>query len=103
MPVKTEPKTSGIKMPPSMRKEEPKAEVPKVPVKAEPKAETKTVHRPESAPPEDDGSKPEEKFDFSEVNPETDWECFGQIEPEHPECKDCPFKVKCAAKAGKKL
>jgi len=29
--------------------------------------------------------------------------CFGCIEPEHPECKECPFKDECAEKSeGKK-
>jgi len=44
--------------------------------------------------------KQERKFDFSGVNPR-DWECFGHIEPGHPECKGCHFKVECAAESEK--
>lgn len=42
----------------------------------------------------------EEEFDFSKIDPRTDWECFGQIDMKHPECMDCPFNKECAEEAG---
>jgi hypothetical protein len=67
-------------------------------VKEEPKVEEK---RPVVADEEE--SKPEvEEFDLTKVDP-TDWECFGQIEPNHGECKTCPHRVVCAEKSGVKI
>ena len=40
------------------------------------------------------------EIDFSEINPEEQWECFGSIEPDHVECKECPYRGKCAVKSG---
>ena len=36
--------------------------------------------------------------DLSIVDPET-WECYGQIEPNHVECRDCQFKEGCSKKS----
>jgi hypothetical protein len=40
---------------------------------------------------------------FSDINPETDWECFGLMEVGHVECNNCPYKVSCAKKSGVEL
>jgi len=48
-------------------------------------------------------AKASSDFDFSKVDFEKEWECFGTIEPDHPECKGCPAKEKCAEKAGVSL
>ena len=53
---------------------------------------------PPVEPPE---NQVESEFDSSKVNPE-DFMCFGTIDPEHPECKECPFTEKCTAKANDK-
>ena len=42
------------------------------------------------------------EFDFSSIDPEKEWECFGTIVKDHPECKECPFAVKCEAKKNAK-
>lgn len=34
-----------------------------------------------------------------EAKPE-DYMCFGTIQPEHPECVECPLRQDCAEKAG---
>lgn len=78
--VKPEEKSSKVKMPA--------------------KDEKKSVKVSEK---EEEKEEEEEAFDFSTIDPETDWECFGMIEPEHTECKACPYKVKCAEKAGVEL
>jgi len=31
---------------------------------------------------------------------ESEWQCFGTIDPEHPECKSCESRVACAEKKG---
>lgn len=33
-------------------------------------------------------------FDFSTINPK-EWECWGNYEPQHKECKGCPFNIDC--------
>lgn len=76
----------------------------KMPVKKEDKPKEKTV----KVPVKEDESEGEveeatENFDFSEIDPEKEWECFGQIEPEHLECKGCAYRIKCADKSGVKL
>ena len=43
------------------------------------------------------------QFDFSKIDPEQVFLCFGTIEPEHQECKECPHKSSCAIKAGLKV
>lgn len=50
-----------------------------------------------------EGDKNAKKFDVSTIDPEKDFMCFGTIEPASQECIDCPFKERCAAKAGVKL
>ena len=45
---------------------------------------------------ESEAKSEEDEFDFSEVNPAEDWECYGQIEPDHSECKACAYRVSCA-------
>jgi hypothetical protein len=35
------------------------------------------------------------------VDPRTDWECFGMIEPDHIECKQCPFAKECEIESKK--
>ena len=54
-------------------------------------------------PVEPPDEKVESKFDFSKIDPEKEWECFGTIEPDHSECLDCPAREKCADKAGIEL
>ena len=44
--------------------------------------------------------KSEQKLDLSAVK-FSEWECFGHIEPNHSECKECPFKIECAVKSEK--
>jgi len=66
-------------------------------------------------PPLSGGGKPSEEppveppnvnvdsdFDYSKAKPE-EFMCFGTIEPQHPECKECPFRAQCAEKAGVKI
>jgi hypothetical protein len=90
--VESEPAESKkVKMP---KKEEDQDEV------KEDKA--KTVKMP-SKEPEIEEEAEEEEFDFSEINPATDWECYGQIEPEHSECKTCPYQKPCAKESGVEL
>jgi hypothetical protein len=52
-------------------------------------------------PAEEEAS--DDNYDFSDVNPATDWECYGQIEPDHTECKKCAFREPCAKESGVKL
>ena len=40
------------------------------------------------------------EFDFSKIDPEKVFLCFGTIQPEHQECVGCPVRQKCADKAG---
>lgn len=92
--LKNEPKAEEaektVKMP--VKKEEPKAE------KAE-KVE-KTVKMPSKEEEEtEEESAPQEDFDFSEIDPSKDWECFGMIEPDHTECKECHYRAKCEEKS----
>jgi len=78
----------------------------KVPVKSKKKDEPKkTVKVPvKEKESEEEEEKEEEQFDFSQIDPEQDWECFGvMIEPKHRECRDCPYITKCAKKAGVEL
>ena len=51
---------------------------------------------PEKEPEE--VKQPESEFDFSKVDPTT-CECWGTIDPEHPECIECQFKDGCAKEA----
>ena len=58
---------------------------------------------PPNAEGEEPPAKPPEKqvkseFDFSKVKPD-EFMCFGTIEPDHSECKECPFREQCAEKA----
>ena len=39
-------------------------------------------------------------FDFSKIDPEKAFLCFGTIDPQHQECIECPCREKCAVKAG---
>lgn len=94
MPQKSEPE------PGSESKAENKDKV-KTPVRKSEPGSKKTVKTPVKEEPEEvDGAKPEEEFDFSSIDPENDWECFGQIEPDNFECKECAFRERCAEKAG---
>lgn len=75
----------------------------KIPEKKEEKAPEKTVKKPEKkeeVEEEEEAAPEEENFDFSEIDPEKEWECFGQIEPDHVECKSCAYRERCADKAG---
>jgi len=60
----------------------------------------KVSSEPEEEPEEE---HPASIVDFSKIDPERDWECFGSIEPDHTECKKCPAREKCAVKAGVSL
>jgi hypothetical protein len=44
-----------------------------------------------------------EKADFSNVDREKDFMCFGTIEADNAECMECPFRERCADKAGVSL
>jgi len=80
------------------KKEEPKKEEPK---KEEPKKEEpkKEEPKPAEAP---SASKTSKAIDFSSIDPEKEWECFGTIDKNHPECKECPFATKCEEKKNSK-
>ena len=43
------------------------------------------------------------EFDYSKIDPEKEWMCFGTMEPEHTECQECPDQIreKCAKAAGR--
>ena len=42
-------------------------------------------------------------IDFSSIDPDTEWECFGIMYIEgHPECKECPFAKRCKEKKNSK-
>jgi len=47
---------------------------------------------------EDMKPKPGADFAGSLAKPE-DFMCFGTIDPDHPECKECPLRDKCAAES----
>jgi len=61
---------------------------------------------PKKEQPKVEPAKPAAKsskaIDFSSIDPETEWECFGTIDKNHPECKECPFAVKCEEKKSSK-
>ena len=44
--------------------------------------------------------KPKAKveFDYSSIDPEKEWACFGTFDGTSSECTECPFKGKCEAK-----
>jgi hypothetical protein len=48
--------------------------------------------------PAEPPTKADEVIDFSSINPETEWECFGTFDKNHHECQKCPFAAKCEAK-----
>jgi hypothetical protein len=75
----------------------------KIPQKREEKPKEKTVKTPEPHEEEEASPEPEEEFDFSAIDPEKEWECFGQIEPDHAECRGCPYREQCAEKSGVEL
>jgi len=75
----------------------------KLPPKREEKPKEKTVKLPDPEPEEEEVEEEAESFDFNEIDPEKEWECFGQIEPDHTECKGCSFREKCAEKSGVEL
>jgi hypothetical protein len=52
--------------------------------------------------PAPSASKTSKAIDFSSIDPEKEWECFGTIVKDHPECKECPFAVKCEEKKNSK-
>jgi hypothetical protein len=66
------------------------------PKKEEPKKEEP---KPVEAP---SASKTSKAIDFSSIDPEKEWECFGTIVKDHPECKECPFATKCEEKKNAK-
>jgi hypothetical protein len=53
----------------------------------------------EEAKPE---PKPGADHASTKAKPE-DYMCFGTIQPEHSECKECPLRQQCANKAGVKI
>jgi len=55
--------------------------------------------KPAEAP---SASKTSKAIDFSSIDPEKEWECFGTIDKNHPECKECPFATKCEEKKNSK-
>ncbi len=70
-------------------------------VEDEPKEPPEAVAGPTPAEPPKD--QPEQEFDFSQIDPEKEWGCFGTIDIDNDECDDCPFRQQCADKAGIKL
>jgi hypothetical protein len=65
------------------------------PVLDEPPAKQKAAEKPA------ENSKPAAKkleFDFSSIDPEKEWECFGTIDKNHSECQECPFAKRCEEK-----
>ena len=64
-------------------------------------AETGEAEVGNEAPAVSDDAQAE--FDYSSIDPEKEWACLGTIDPEHTECKACPFRQKCAEKAGVEL
>jgi uncharacterized Zn finger protein (UPF0148 family) len=68
----------------------------------EPVEETEPETVEESEEPATETASDEE-FDYSQVNPATDWECYGSIEPDHSECKKCPYREPCAKESGVEL
>lgn len=42
------------------------------------------------------------KFDFSAIDPEKEWECFGTFDGKHSECQECPFAKQCEEKKNAK-
>ena len=95
-------KTTKTKDKPKADKSPVKEKSVKMPAKKDEKPKEKTVKLPEKEEEEEgeDEEVVDENFDFSEIDPEKEWECFGQIEPEHTECKSCAYRVKCAEKSG---
>jgi ribosomal protein L40E len=69
----------------------------------EPVEEKEAEPEPTPEPAKEEAKGDEEDFDYSDINPETDWQCFGQIEPDHVECKGCPYRKPCAVKSGVEL
>ena len=45
--------------------------------------------------------KSKQSIDFSSIDPEKEWECFGMITDGHPECVECPFAEPCRSKKSK--
>ena len=43
-------------------------------------------------------TKSSKAIDFSAINPETEWECYGTIDKDNPECQECPFAKGCEEK-----
>jgi len=67
------------------------------------KVETKKaeVESEDDDAPFDDEEKDEAEKPVVETAPEaSEWQCFGSIDPEHPECKSCSDMEECAKKAG---
>jgi hypothetical protein len=69
------------------------------------------IEAPKSAPkpaevqqPVTQTEKPGKKveFDFSSIDPEKEWECFGTFDGKHTECQECPFAKKCEEKKNAK-
>jgi hypothetical protein len=63
------------------------------PVKPEPS-------KPAEPPPVEKSNK---AIDFSAIDPEREWECFGTIDKNHPECQECPFAKRCEDKKNSKV
>ena len=81
------------------------------PVLDEPPAKQKPVEKPvekqvdkpaAKVTPPVEKPKPKLEFDFSTINPETEWECFGTYEAGNSECKECPFAKQCEVKKASK-
>jgi hypothetical protein len=56
-----------------------------------------------SAPLPSSADKPGKSIDFSSIDPEKEWECFGTIDKNHPECQECPFAKRCEDKKNSKV
>lgn len=61
-----------------------------------------TKEAPKKEQPKPAPAKSGKAIDFSAINPETEWECFGTIDKNHPECKECPFAARCEEKKNSK-
>lgn len=81
------------------------------PVLNEPPAKQKPVEKPVEKPaekpvakatPTTDKPKPKVEFDFSSIDPEKEWECFGTYDGSNSECQECPFAKKCEVKKASK-